>query len=108
MNTDSLVRGLLAGDAHAIRELRARAPTSDDVTLLVAAALTSDGWAALLDRAGRLAAGLPDRQLVTIARAHLGGDDDRARLLARDHLAEHPESLLVAHIATATSTRRTP
>ncbi|GJF02522.1 MULTISPECIES: hypothetical protein [Pseudonocardia] len=106
--TDALVRGLVAGDDRAIGELRALSATSEDVTVLVATALVGPGWPALLDRAAAAAADLRGRQLVAIARAHLTGDDDRARLLARDHLAEHPETLLVAHIAAGATTRRTP
>ena len=40
-----------------------------------------------------------DRQLVAIAAAHLDGDHDRVHTLARDHLADHPDHLLVAWIA---------
>jgi hypothetical protein len=42
---------------------------------------------------------------VAVAAAYLRGDADRAALLARDHLADHPDSPLVAHIA-AVSARR--
>ena len=40
-----------------------------------------------------------DRQLVAIAAAYLAGDSDRVDALARDHLVDHPDSLLVAWIA---------
>lgn len=46
---------------------------------------------------------------MAVAAAYLGGDADRALLLARDHLADHPDSPLVAHIAALTATeKRTP
>jgi len=66
---------------------------------LVADALVAPDWPALLERADSTAATTRDRQLVAVAAAYLHGDADRALLLARDHLAEHPDSVLVAHIA---------
>ena len=42
-----------------------------------------------------------DRQLVAIAAAHLAGDAGRVEDLARDHLADHPDSVLVAWITAA-------
>jgi hypothetical protein len=42
-----------------------------------------------------------DRQVVAIADAHLAGDADRVDALARDHLVDHPDSILVAWIAAA-------
>jgi len=71
---------------------------------LVAAALAANR-PELLDRARAVAVCTRDRQLVAVVTAHLAGDDDRALLLARDHLADHPDDLLVAHVA-ALSARR--
>ena len=45
------------------------------------------------------------RQVIALAAAHLRGETDRALVLARDNLAEHPDSLLVAHIAAASARR---
>ena len=42
-----------------------------------------------------------DRQVVAIAAAHLAGDSDRVDALARDHLVDYPDSILVAWIAAA-------
>jgi hypothetical protein len=39
------------------------------------------------------------RRTVAVALAYLAGDADRALLLARDHLADDPADLLVAHVA---------
>ena len=64
-----------------------------------------NGRPALLTRAVASAICLRDRQLVAVATAHLRGDSDRTLLLARDHLAEHPDSLLVAHIAALSAQR---
>ena len=44
-----------------------------------------------------------DRQLVEIASAHLRGDADRVEDLARDHLSDHPDSVLVAWITSASN-----
>jgi hypothetical protein len=75
------------------------APHSSLVRDLVAAALSTPDRPDLLVRAGEVATSTRDRQLVAIAAAHLDGDDDRALLLARDHLADHPDDVLVASIA---------
>ena len=103
--TDQLVRRLIAGDATAIDVLVARSAGSEDPAVLVAAALVVPAWQPLLARAAASAGDARGRQVVAIARAHLLGETDRALLLARDHLADHPDSLLVAHIA-ASSPRR--
>ncbi|MEA2180616.1 MAG: hypothetical protein QOG77_3913, partial [Solirubrobacteraceae bacterium] len=41
------------------------------------------------------------RQLVAIAAAHLRGERDLVDALARDHLVEHPDNVLVSWIADA-------
>jgi|SRR3954451_7977572 hypothetical protein len=104
-SADRLIRRLIADDPTAIGALVERANTSDDPAVLVAAALVAPSWSALLDRAGAAAVNTRDRQLVAVAAAHLRGDTDRALLLARDHLADHPDSLLAAHIAAASARR---
>lgn len=45
-----------------------------------------------------------DRQTVAIACAYLAGDLDRVDVLARDHLAEHPDNELVLRIAASART----
>ena len=106
---EQLIRRLIAGDGEAIRVLVEQAETSDSPAVLTAAALVVPSWRPLLTRAAATAETTRDRQLVAIAAAHLGGDTDRALLLARDHLAAYPNSLLVAHIAAAsTNTEREP
>ena len=100
-----LFRGFIAGTAGTTDALVEAACTSRDPALLVAAALVPPGRPELLVRAAAAALCTRDRQLVAVASAHLRGDHDRALLLARDHLADHPDAVLVAHIA-ALSTRR--
>ena len=98
----------LAVGAAAIAEIVRRAHTRDDVTTVVAAALFApDDEQRLMARADSLAVTSRDRQLVQIAGAHLHGDADRVEHLARDHLADHPDSVLVAWITSA-STRANP
>jgi hypothetical protein len=80
-------------------------PTSrdlpDDPSILVAAALCRPDVDALLARAMAVAATTRDRQLVAIALAHRRGERELVDALARDHLADHPDSVLVAWIADA-------
>jgi hypothetical protein len=95
---EQLIRDVIAGNAGATDAILEAAGTSQDPSVLVAAALVAPG-AALLGRAAASATDVRERQLVAVATAHLRGDDERALLLARDHLSEHPDSVLVAHIA---------
>jgi hypothetical protein len=98
-DTDLLIRQLIGGDEGAAARITDRACTSDEPILLVAAALIDPTEPDLLNRATALASTTHDRQLAAIAAAHLDGDADRVNALARDHLADHPDSLLVAWIA---------
>jgi hypothetical protein len=98
-DTDTLIRQLIGGDQGAATQIADRARTSDEPILLVAAALADPTARELLTRATELASSTRDRQLTAIAAAHLDGDTERVDALARDHLADHPDSLLVAWIA---------
>ena len=75
--------------------------TSDDPLILVAAALFAPHPDRLLVRAEELATTTRDRQIVAIAAAHRRGDRELVDALARDHLVDHPDSVLVAWIADA-------
>ena len=79
---DQLLRRILAGD---------------DPAVLVAVALAAADRP--LERAAALAVDARARRTVAVALAYLAGDPDRALLLARAHLADHPADLLVAHVA---------
>jgi hypothetical protein len=81
--------------------------SSHDPAVLVAAALHTTDADALLARAAAAATTTRDRQLVAIAAAHLRGEHDVVDALARDHLVDHPDSILAARIADA-SHRQTP
>ena len=95
-----LVRRLIAGDAEASAQLRRLAGTASAPTVLVAAALVSPDSDELLARAAAAATTTRDRQLVAIAAAHLRHDEELLDALVRDHLADHPDSILAAWIAT--------
>jgi hypothetical protein len=108
VDTDRLIRQFIGGDAAASARIVARAASGDDPILLVAAALIDPAAPSLLARATASAATTRDRQLVAIATAHLAGDADRVDALARDHLVDHPDNILVAWIADAAQALRTP
>jgi hypothetical protein len=95
----NLIHRLVVGDAAAITRIVEASRTSDDPTTLVAAALFAPNGCELLARAAEVATSTRDRQLVAIATAHLGGRRDLVDALSRDHLVDHPDSVLVAWIA---------
>ena len=79
-----------------------RSRSSDEPTILVAAALFAAAEQDdLLARARALATSTRDRQLVAIATAHVSGERRLVDALARDHLVDHPDNVLVAWIAGA-------
>ena len=102
---DNVIHQLVVGGDAAIAEIVERAHTSGDVTTIVAAALFAPTPGDLLDRAARVATTTRDRQVVAIAVAHIAGDADRVDALARDHLADHPDGVLVAWITANTHTQ---
>jgi hypothetical protein len=96
---DKLIRRLIGGDDEAAAEILDRATTGTSPVLLVAAALLAHDPGDLLARAADHATTTRDRQLVAIATADLDGEADRLDAFVRDHLAAHPDNLLVAWIA---------
>ena len=103
-DSEILLRRLVGGDVRASAEIVDRARISTIPTMLVAAAILTDGAGDLLARAGATATTTRDRQLVAIAAAHVDANDDLLDALVRDHLADHPDNVLAAWIA-ATPTR---
>jgi hypothetical protein len=75
--------------------------TDTPIDQLIAAVLGDPDRRDLLDAAAAAAVTTRDRQLVAIAAAHLDGDADRVDALAREHLVDHPDSVLAARIAAA-------
>jgi hypothetical protein len=104
VDTDRCIRQFIGGDAAAAHDIVDQARTSNQPIVLVAAALIDPTADHLLVRATGLAVTTRDRQLVAVAAAHLAGDTDRVDALARDHLVDHPDSILVAWIAAAART----
>ena len=98
---EQLLHQLVVGDTSAISSIVKASRTSDDPLILVAAALFASDADALMARAKGLVATTRDRQLVAIASAHLEGDEDLVDALARDHLVDHPDNVIVAWIAGA-------
>ena len=96
---EDVIHHLVVGGDPAIAEIIERAHTTDDVTTMVAAALFAPDPGELLQRAAGAAQTTRDRQVVAIAVAHVAGDADRVDALARDHLVDHPDSVLVAWIS---------
>lgn len=96
---DDLVRQLMSGDPAAAAAIRARASTSTEPLVLTAAALLDPGNPHLLDRATAAAVRPRDRQVVALAAAHLDGNSDRVTALAREHLLDHPDSVIAAWLA---------
>ena len=83
-------------------------PSADheQVLRLVTAALVAPDGDGLLARAHGIAATTRDRQLVAIATAYRRGDRELVDALARDHLVDHPDNVLVAWIADASQSSK--
>jgi hypothetical protein len=103
-DSDALLRQVIGGDVAATVQVIDRARTSDEPLLLVTAALVGTAAPDLLARATVSAETTRDRQVVAIATAHLAGDSDLVDALAREHLVDFPDSIVVAWIAAADPT----
>jgi hypothetical protein len=99
---EATIRRAMGGDPDAIAWISAVADGSDDAALVTMAALL-DRRLDLLDRAEGIAATSRHRQVVAIARAHLRDEDELVDALARDHLVDFPDSVVVAWIAAASA-----
>src|SRR4051812_47507029 len=100
---NQLLLRLATGDDQAITAIVDASHTSDDPLILVTAALFTPHGDSLLARAEMLASTTRDRQVVAIAAAHHRGDSGLVDALARDHLVDHPDNVLVAWIADASN-----
>ncbi len=99
IDIEALLRRLIGGDDSAPAAILDLAQTSKAPRLLVAAALVADDPQPYLTRAATSATATRDRQLVALATAHVNDDADLLDALARDHLSDHPDSVLAAWIA---------
>ncbi len=102
-----LLHRLIGGDAAVVSQIIRASETSGSPQLLVAAALLGR-QGELLDRAEALSTTSRDRQLVALARAHLGGETDRLDALVRDHLSDYPDNLLASWIAGRPASSEAP
>jgi uncharacterized protein YbaP (TraB family) len=95
---DATITLAIGGDDAAIASVVANAMDTDDARMVALAALLTSrvDWIA---RAHRLAMTTRDRQVVAISASYLAGEHDLVQMLARDHLADHPDSLIVEWIA---------
>ena len=93
------IRRAIGGDPLAISWIEANADTTVEPTVVAMAALLGRDPERIGD-ALALATTRRDRQLVAIAEAHLRGDSQLVDALARDHLSDHPDSFMVAWIAS--------
>jgi hypothetical protein len=102
MNDDSvatMIRRAIGGDRDAIAQVLAQADTTRSPIVIAMAALL-ERLPGRLDKALQAASTTRDRHVVEIARAHLAGNSELVDALARDHLVDHPDSLIVAWIAS--------
>src|SRR3954463_870776 len=103
---EQLIHQLVVGDAAAITAIVDASRTSDDPMILVAAALFAPDGEGLVARARGIAAPTRARPLAPSAGAHLDGERELVDALARDHLADHPDNVLVAWIAGASHSNK--
>jgi hypothetical protein len=94
----------IGGDPDAIGWIQSHADSSVEPTVIAIAALL-EGRPERIGQALAVAVTSRDRQLVAIADAHLRGDHQLVDALARDHLADHPDSFMVAWIASDAADR---
>lgn len=98
-SVDTVIRQAIGGDPGATSWILAQADTTESPVVIAMAALL-ERRPGSLDRALVAASTSRDRQVVEIARAHLNGNNDLVDALARDHLVDFPDSLIVAWIAS--------
>ncbi len=92
---DDVVRRTIGGDASARARLDALADEGrEPIAMALVAVLLGD--TDRLEPAAQAATSTRDRQIVAIASAHLSGDRELVGALARDHLVDYPDSLIVA------------
>ncbi|HEY6568247.1 MAG TPA: hypothetical protein VI341_12090 [Actinomycetota bacterium] len=98
-DVERTIRRAIGGDPDAISWIEAHAITSAEPTIIAMAALLARD-PVLVAEALAVATTSRDRQLVVITGAYLRGDEQLVDALARDHLADHPDSFMVAWIAS--------
>ena len=102
MNDDSvetMIRQAIGGDRNATAWILTQADTTHSAIVIAMAALLERS-PGRLEQALAAATTTRDRHVVEIARAHLSGNSELVDALARDHLVDYPDSLIVAWIAS--------
>jgi hypothetical protein len=105
-DVERTIRQAIGGDPTAISWIEAHADATVEPTIIAMAALL-EGHPARIGRALAVATTSRDRQVIAIADAHLRGDHQLVDALARDHLVDHPDSFMVAWIASSAAGRAT-
>jgi hypothetical protein len=103
-DVERTIRRAIGGDPSAISWIEAHADSTVEPTIIAMAALL-ERRPERIGEALAIAVTSRDRQLVAIAAAHLRGDHQLVDALARDHLADHPDSFMVAWIASDAADR---
>ncbi len=98
-SVDTAIRQAIGGDRIAATWILAQADTTKSAVVITMAALL-ERLPGRLERALAAASTTRDRHVVEIARAHLNGNSELVDALARDHLVDYPDSLIVAWIAS--------
>jgi hypothetical protein len=98
-HADTMIRQAIGGDRGATTWVLAHADTTESAVVITMAALL-ERLPDRLEQALTAASTTRDRHVVEIARAHLNGNSELVDALARDHLADFPDSLIVAWIAS--------
>ena len=96
---DDAIRRAIGGDADAVAWIIAHVDSTDVALVIVMAAL-HERDPIRLDRARSMAVTSRDRQVVEIAVPTSMDAATSVDALARDHLVDHPDSLIVAWIAS--------
>ena len=97
---DTVIRQAIGGDVDAISWIAAHADTVDDRGPHRDGRRPGTASRSPRPRPRRRRVDSRDRQVVAIARAHLDGERELVDALARDHLVDHPDSLIVGWIAS--------
>ena len=103
-DVERMIRRAIGGDPGAVAWIEKHADSTGEPTVIAMAALLQ-GRPERIGDALAVAVTSRDRQLVAIAAAHLRGDHQLVDALARDHLADHPDSFMVAWIASDAADR---
>ena len=103
-SVETVIRQAIGGDPCAISWISTEAEATGSAVVLAMAALL-ERLPGRLDRARDAAATNRDRQVVELEDTHLDGKSELVDALAHDHLADYPDSLIVAWIATDAAER---